>query len=127
MPLRRASAEFHESSEGLAAAADAYSTIDSATVPDTWSTPTAAASTTGGERHGAPDPRAKLRRHRAHPRRPTEISGPRRARPQSPLPRGQVNPLLLPFSAGFRFGVALRHAALPDAAGSKSTAWRGPW
>ncbi len=57
VPLRRASAEFHESSEGLAAAADAYSTIDSATVPDTWSTPTAAASTTGGERHGAPDPR----------------------------------------------------------------------
>ena len=38
VPLRRASAEFHESSEGLAAAADAYSTIDSATVPDTWST-----------------------------------------------------------------------------------------
>jgi len=27
------------------------------------------------------------------------------------VPRGQVNPFLLPLSAGFRFGVALRHAA----------------
>jgi ATP-binding cassette subfamily C protein CydD len=52
VPLRRASAEFHESSEGLAAAADAYSMIDSSPTP-TSPTPT---SVTGYVLE-APDPR----------------------------------------------------------------------
>jgi thiol reductant ABC exporter CydD subunit len=51
VPLRRASAEFHESSEGLAAAADAYSRIDGVTLPG----PRDAA--TVPPRKNAPDPR----------------------------------------------------------------------
>ena len=62
VPLRRASAEFHESSEGLAAAADAYSMIDSATTPTTTTptspTPTAPTPTSvTGYVLEAPDPR----------------------------------------------------------------------
>ncbi|MGD0321432.1 MAG: thiol reductant ABC exporter subunit CydD [Acidimicrobiales bacterium] len=61
LPLRRASAEFHESAEGLAAASDAYSIIDSVTTATTSTTATipitATIPATADDVLDTPDPR----------------------------------------------------------------------